>query len=77
MRQKSDFRAGFCGGLHAPVHCTDRTLDVLFAPLQAGKAVKMLSSVPVFGVLAAPIGTVLKVGDGVFQTRRLEKVGLL
>ena len=52
------------------------TPDVLFAPLQAGKAVKMLSSVPVVGVLAGPIGTMFKACDGYVQTRRLEKVGL-
>ena len=49
---------------------------IFFAPLQAGKAVKMLSRLPVLGVLAGAVGTALKVGDGVVQTRRLEKVGV-
>ncbi|CAM9577429.1 unnamed protein product, partial [Hapterophycus canaliculatus] len=41
---------------------------------KAGKAVKLLSSIPVVGVLAGPVGTALKVGDGHVQTRRLEKI---
>lgn len=35
---------------------------------------KGLSSVPVVGVLAGPMGTALKAGDGYIQTRLLEKV---
>ena len=57
--------------------CASLSLNVPFAPLQAGKAVKLLSSIPVVGVLAGPVGTALEVGDGYVQTRRLEKVGLL
>eukprot|EP00903_Cladosiphon_okamuranus_P016272 g15005.t1 len=41
---------------------------------KVGKAVKLLSSVPVVGVLAGPMGTALKAGDGYVQARLLEKI---
>lgn len=54
----------------------DLIVDVLPLPLQAGKAVKMLSGVPFVGALSGPIATALEAGDGYVQTTRLEKVGV-
>ncbi|CAM9549359.1 unnamed protein product, partial [Hapterophycus canaliculatus] len=39
-----------------------------------GKVMKGLSSVPVVGVIAGPVGTALKAGDGYVQARHLEKI---
>ncbi|CAM9188783.1 unnamed protein product [Pylaiella littoralis] len=42
---------------------------------KAGKVVKLLSGVPLFGEVARLFGGALKAGDGYLQTRRLEKIG--